>query len=72
MTISSMDGGTSSVDESVIGGCHPWMKMTDDGHGRSNSVYTRNIQSVDTFLPKLPTDALAQQLYNANQVKSIM
>ena len=33
---------------------------------------TQNIQSVDTLLPKLPTDALAQQLYNANQVKSIM
>ena len=26
MTIPSMDGGTSSVDESDIRGCHPWME----------------------------------------------
>ena len=24
--ISSMDGGTSSMDESIIGGCPPWME----------------------------------------------
>ena len=30
-----MDGEMSSLDESVIGGCHPWMEMTDDGHGQS-------------------------------------
>ena len=36
MTIPSMDGGTPSMDESVIRGYHPWMekphprmKMTD-------------------------------------------
>ena len=40
--MSSMDGGTSSIDKSVICGCHPWMetphpwmKMRDYGHGRS-------------------------------------
>ena len=26
MAVSSMDGDTSSLDESVIGGCHPWME----------------------------------------------
>ena len=25
----------SSMDDSSIRGCHPWMKMMDDGHGRS-------------------------------------
>ena len=30
-----MDGEMSSLDGNVIGGCHPWMEMTDDGHGRS-------------------------------------
>jgi len=28
-----MDGEMSSLDESVIDGFHPWMEMTDDGHG---------------------------------------
>ena len=30
-----MEGEMSSLDENVIGGCHPWMEMTDDGHGQS-------------------------------------
>ena len=38
--VSSMDGEMSSMDGSVIYGCYPWMKTTDDGHGRSLSWYS--------------------------------
>ena len=31
--MSSMDGETSSLDESVIRGCHPWMTSTDEDDG---------------------------------------
>ena len=28
-SVDAMDGDMSFVDESVIGGCHPWMTSTD-------------------------------------------
>ena len=34
--LSSMDGKKSSMDESAIHECHPWMKMTDEEHGGSH------------------------------------
>ena len=62
-----MDGEMSSMDGSVIRGCHPWMtlpsvdaihgchpwmKTTDDGHGRSISCLLFAFGRVDKFAMK--------------------
>ena len=48
MTIPSMDGGTSSMDESVIGGCHPGMEKP-----HPLMISTNGTSSMDEVSPSM-------------------
>ena len=79
-----MDGEMSSMDESVIRGCHswmnppsldvihgwhPWMKMTDDRHGRSISCKHLKYDRLSASLAHKVT--LLAHLYSVPQTVSL-
>ena len=43
-----MDGKMSSMDESVINGCLPWIDISDDGHRQSISGGHREVLLLET------------------------
>ena len=77
MTIPSMDEQISSMNESVIYGCHPWMeephpwiKMTDDGHGQSQRYTT--ITRLEILLRPLAPKVLQDSYGNLRNTSKLL